>query len=114
MAGTIEGRAALLEWLARLGGIGFWLVEHDVFASDEHTCAISTMGARRDDVDVKTRVVSVFRYRGDSSWSAGSTPTTPMPGNSTYVYSSSAHKGSSKSKRSASTKCPPSVLIVRR
>ena len=63
MAGTIEGRAALLEWLARLRSIGFWLVEHDVFASDEHVCAISTMGARRDDVDVQTRVVSIFRYR---------------------------------------------------
>ena len=63
MARTIEGRAALLEWLARLRGIGFWLVEQDVFASDEHVCAISTMGARRDDVDVQTRVVSIFRYR---------------------------------------------------
>ena len=63
MAGTIEGRAALLEWLARLRSFGFWLVEKDVFASDEHVCAISTMGARRDDVDVQTRVVSIFRYR---------------------------------------------------
>jgi ketosteroid isomerase-like protein len=63
MAGTIEGREALLEWLARLTEIGFWLVEHDVFASDHHVCAVSTMGARRDDVDVQTRVVSIFRYR---------------------------------------------------
>ena len=63
MAGTIEGREALLTWLARLGDIGFWLVEHDVFASDQHVCAISTMGARREGVDVQTRVVSIFRYR---------------------------------------------------
>ena len=26
------------------------------------TCAVSTMGARRSDVDVQTRAVSVFRY----------------------------------------------------
>ncbi len=63
MAGTIDGREALLAWLAQLEAIGFWLVEHDVFASDEHVCAISTMGARRDGVDAETRVVSIFRYR---------------------------------------------------
>jgi len=63
MAGTIEGREALLAWLARLTGIGFWIVECDVFASDQHVCAVSTMGARRDDVDVQTRVISIFRYR---------------------------------------------------
>ncbi len=63
MAGTIEGRRALLAWLGRLEDIGFWLVEHDVFASDEHVCAVSTMGALRDDVDAQTRVVSIFRYR---------------------------------------------------
>jgi ketosteroid isomerase-like protein len=63
MAGTIDGRDALLGWLARLGEIGFWLVEHDVFASDDHVCAVSAMGARRDGVDVQTRVVSIFRYR---------------------------------------------------
>ena len=63
MAGTIEGREALLAWLARLTGIGFWIVECDVFASDQRVCAVSTMGARRDDVDVQTRVISIFRYR---------------------------------------------------
>jgi hypothetical protein len=63
MAGTIDGREALLTWLAQLGNIGFWLVEHDVFASDQHVCAISTMGARRNSVDVQTRVISIFRYR---------------------------------------------------
>src|SRR6266545_154708 len=56
MAGTIEGREALLAWFARLKGIGFWIVECDV-------CAVSTMGARRDDVDVQSRVISIFRYR---------------------------------------------------
>jgi len=63
MAGTIEGREALLTWLAQLGNIGFWLVEHDVFASDQHVCAISTLGDRRQGVDVQTRVISIFRYR---------------------------------------------------
>jgi ketosteroid isomerase-like protein len=63
MAGLIDGRDAVLRWLAHLGEIGFWLVEHDVFASDQHVCAISTMGARRPDVDVQTRVISIFRYR---------------------------------------------------
>lgn len=63
MAGTIDGRASLLDWLARLRDIGFWLVEHDVFASDQHVCAVSTMGARREAVDAQTRVISIFRYR---------------------------------------------------
>jgi ketosteroid isomerase-like protein len=63
MAGTIAGREALLEWLGGLKRIGFWLVERDVFASDKHVCAISTMGARRDDVDAQTRVISIFRYQ---------------------------------------------------
>jgi uncharacterized protein len=62
MAGTMDGREALLTWLAELGNTGFWLVEHDVFASDQHVCAISTMGARRTSVDVGTRVISIFRY----------------------------------------------------
>jgi hypothetical protein len=62
MAGDVDGREALLEWLARLPAIGFWLEEHEVFANDEYVCAISTMGARREGVDIQTRVVSVFRY----------------------------------------------------
>jgi len=63
MAGTIEGREALVAWLAQLEHTGFWLVEHDVFASDQHVCAISTMGARRNRVDAQTRVISIFLYR---------------------------------------------------
>jgi ketosteroid isomerase-like protein len=63
MAGTIQGREAVLSWLAQLREIGFWLVEHDVFASDQHVCAISTMGARRHSLDEQTAVVSIFRYR---------------------------------------------------
>lgn len=62
-AGTIQGRDALLAWLTQLERLGFWLVEDDVFASDCHSCAVSTMGARRAGVDVQTRVISVFRYR---------------------------------------------------
>jgi ketosteroid isomerase-like protein len=63
MAGRIDGREAVLAWLAQVGNIGFWLVEDDVFASDRHVCAISTMGARRLGIDVQTRVISIFRYR---------------------------------------------------
>lgn len=63
MAGDLRGRRALLDWLDRLRTKGFWLAEDDVFGSDEHVCALSVMGARRDGIDVQTRVVSVFRYR---------------------------------------------------
>jgi uncharacterized protein len=63
MAGRVEGREAVLAWLTRLRGIGFRTAECDVFASDQHVCAVSMMGARRADVDVQTRVVSIFRYR---------------------------------------------------
>jgi hypothetical protein len=38
------------------------------------------MGARRDGVDVQTRVVSIFGTGTDDRSSAGSTPTTPLPG----------------------------------
>jgi len=62
MAGDIRGRGALLDWLANVRTKGFWLEEQDVFGNDRHVCAVSTMGARRDGVDVHTRVVSVFRY----------------------------------------------------
>jgi ketosteroid isomerase-like protein len=64
MAGDIHGRDALLAWFSQLRAKGFWLSEHDVLGNDEHVCALSVMGARRDGVDVETRVVSVFHYRG--------------------------------------------------
>jgi uncharacterized protein len=63
MAGDVRGRDVLLAWLERLRGLGFWLTECDVFASDDHVCAVSIMGARRDGVNVQTRVVSLFRYQ---------------------------------------------------
>jgi ketosteroid isomerase-like protein len=63
MAGDIQGRDRLLEWLRQLRTKGFWLNEHDVLGNDDHVCALSIMGARRDGVDVQTRVVSVFHYR---------------------------------------------------
>jgi ketosteroid isomerase-like protein len=62
-AGSIRGRDALLTWLDDVRRLGFWLTEHNVFASDLHVCAVSTMGARRDGIDVQTRVISLFRYR---------------------------------------------------
>jgi uncharacterized protein len=61
--GDIRGRAALIAWLTEIIAIGFRLREHDVFASDEHVCALSIMGATRPGVDVETRVVSIFHYR---------------------------------------------------
>jgi uncharacterized protein len=63
MAGKVEGRAALLEFLGRTRAKGFWLTEDDVWGNDRHVCALSVMGARRAGVDVQTRVVSVFEYR---------------------------------------------------
>lgn len=62
MAGDVVGRDALLEWLAVLPRLGFWLREDDVFGNDRHVCAISVMGARRAGIDVQTRAISVFRY----------------------------------------------------
>lgn len=59
----LRGRSALLAWLDRLRTKGFWLVDDDVFGCNEHVCALSVMGARRDGVDTQTRVVIVFRYR---------------------------------------------------
>ncbi len=63
MAGDVHGRRNLLEWLGELSRKGFWLTEQDVFANDEHVCAISVMGRNRPDLEVHTRVVSVFRYK---------------------------------------------------
>lgn len=63
MAGDVRGRDALLKWLVQLKRKGFWLTEHDVLGNDRHVCALSIMGARREGVDVQTRVVSVFHYR---------------------------------------------------
>ncbi len=63
MAGDIRGRDSLLAWFTQLRPKGFWLTEHDVFGNDVHVCALSIMGARRPNVDVRTRVVSIFHYR---------------------------------------------------
>ena len=63
MAGDIRGRDALMAWLAEVRDKGFWLIEHDVLGNDEHVCALSVMGARREGIDVQTRVVSIFHYR---------------------------------------------------
>ena len=62
-AGDVRGRDALINFLGRLGAIGFWLREHDVFGSDAHVCALSEIGATRPEVSVATRVVSIFSYR---------------------------------------------------
>ena len=44
----LRGRSALLARLDRLRTKGFWLAEDDVFGCDEHVCALSVMGARRE------------------------------------------------------------------
>jgi uncharacterized protein len=62
-AGDIRGRDALLAWLKDLASIGFWLREHDVLGNDQHVCALSYMGARREGLEIETRVVSVFHFR---------------------------------------------------
>jgi ketosteroid isomerase-like protein len=62
-AGDVRGRDALLAWLRGLPPLGFWLREHDVFGNDEHVCALSYMGARREGLEVETRVVSIFHFR---------------------------------------------------
>jgi ketosteroid isomerase-like protein len=76
LAGDWQGRDRLLELLARLGSLGFTIREHDVFADDDHVCALSYMGARREGLEVETRVVSIFHYRDGGRSSGGSTPTT--------------------------------------
>ena len=62
-AGEIRGRDALLAWLKGLAPVGFLLREHDVFGNDQHVCALSYMGARRDGLEIETRVVSIFHFR---------------------------------------------------
>jgi uncharacterized protein len=63
LAGDWKGRDQLFELFARLGPLGFTIREHDVFGDDDHVCALSYIGARRDDLEVETRVVSIFHYR---------------------------------------------------
>ncbi len=63
LAGDWEGRDQVLQLLARLGPLGFTLREHDVFGDDDHVCALSYIGARRDGLEAETRVVSIFHFR---------------------------------------------------
>ena len=63
MAGEIRGLEALIDWLGRLAALGFTINEHDVLGSDDHVVALSYIGARRPNVEVETRVVSVFHFR---------------------------------------------------
>jgi len=63
LAGDHVGRERVLELLAKIGPLGFMIREHDVFAKDEHLCALSLIGARREGLEVETRVVSGFHFR---------------------------------------------------
>ena len=58
-----RGLEELGHFLTGIRALGFWLREDDVFGNDVHVCAISMMGARRPGIDVRTRVVSIFRFR---------------------------------------------------
>src|SRR6266536_929445 len=62
LAGDIRDAEALGKWGQEVARLGFWLKEHDVFGNDEHVCALSYMGAKRDGVEVETRVVSIFHF----------------------------------------------------
>lgn len=62
-AGDYVGRRRVLDLLTTLPRLGFTLREHDVFGDDEHLCALSFMGARRDGLEIETRVVSIFHFR---------------------------------------------------
>jgi ketosteroid isomerase-like protein len=62
LSGDLRGRDALINFLTRVAGLGFWLREHDVFGNDAHVCALSEMGAIRPGVSVMTRVVSIFHF----------------------------------------------------
>jgi ketosteroid isomerase-like protein len=63
MLGQVQGRDRLFERLGELIERGFWLTEHDVFGNDDHLCVLSVMGVKRDEINVRTRVVSVFHFR---------------------------------------------------
>jgi hypothetical protein len=65
-------------WFGLLRPKGFRLSEHDVLGNDEHVCALSVMGARRDGVDVQTRVVSVSRCRDGQQLERWFYPEDPM------------------------------------
>jgi ketosteroid isomerase-like protein len=62
-AGDIRGREALFAWMKNLAPVGFRVREHDVFGNDQHVCALSYMGARREGVEIEIRVVSIFHFR---------------------------------------------------
>src|SRR4051794_33861744 len=51
LAGAWQGREQVFQLFAKLGPLGFTIREHDVFADDDHVCALSYIGARRDSVD---------------------------------------------------------------
>ena len=61
-AGEFRGLDAVIELLRGLPA-GFTLLEHDVLGNDEHVVALSYMGVRRPDLELETRVVSVFHFR---------------------------------------------------
>ncbi len=61
-AGEVRGLDAVIAFLRGLPA-GFTLREHDVLGNDEHVVALSYMGVRRPDLELETRVVSVFHFR---------------------------------------------------
>lgn len=61
-AGKVRGLDAIIAVLRGLPA-GFTIREHDVLGNDKHVVALSYMGVRRTDLDLETRVVSVFHFR---------------------------------------------------
>ncbi len=84
LAGDSEGRDRVLQLLASLRPLGFTLREHDVFGDDDHVCALSYMGARRDSLEVETRVVSIFHFRDGRQTERWFYPDDAMASNSIF------------------------------
>ena len=63
LAGDYVGRERLWSSSPASPRSGSPIREHDVFANDDHLCALSFIGARREGLEVETRVVSVFHFR---------------------------------------------------
>jgi ketosteroid isomerase-like protein len=61
-AGEVHGFEAVIALLSGLPA-GYTISEHDVLGNDEHVVALSNMGVRRPDLELMTRVVSVFHFR---------------------------------------------------
>jgi ketosteroid isomerase-like protein len=91
-----------------LGSLGFTLREHDVFGDDDHVCALSYMGARRDGLEVETRVVSIFHFRGGRQTERWLYPEDAAAWNSIFGGVGGGTRGPARASRSAARdRAPP-------